>query len=90
VQMPECPCVIVCMKRRDCHKAVRHVVVNENTLAYIDPRTPATASVHAGKVHLGGREWRNGPFQLSPTDTVRLATRADFTYFRVSTKGHLA
>lgn len=68
----------------------KYMVVNENTLVYQIPGDEMVG-VLGGKVQLGGRSNSplEEPFHLSPLDKVREATRADFDYFRVCSKGHL-
>lgn len=68
---------------------VKYLVVNENTLGY-QFAGDSMVGVLGGKVLLGGRS--NGPleepFSLAPSDKVREATKADFDYFRVCSKGY--
>ena len=60
-----------------------YVVVNENTLGYIQPERPSWFNVLHGSVFKGGRNWKNGAVPLSPNDQVRPATLEDFDEYRV-------
>lgn len=64
-------------------------VLNENTLGFIQDERPGWFNVLHGSVIKGGRDWRDGPFPLSPLDTLRPATKADFDEYNVSWRGHL-
>lgn len=70
---------------------MRYIVINENTLGYIDPSWPWSGwiGVLAGSLIKGGRNWKDGPTVIGSTDVVRDATVTDFELFRVSPKGHL-
>lgn len=60
------------------------VVVNEHTLGYIHPQLPNEAGILQASVLRGAtHSWMEGPLPLSPLDTVRLATPADFDTFHV-------
>lgn len=67
----------------------KYMVVNENTLVYQIEGDPMVG-VLGGKPQLGGRSNSplEEPFLLTPSDKVRPATKADFDYFRVSSKGY--
>jgi hypothetical protein len=67
-----------------------YIVINENTLGY-QIEGDSMVGVLGGKPQLGGRSnsASEPPFMLSHSDNVRPATRDDFEYFRVSSKGHL-
>jgi hypothetical protein len=67
----------------------RYYMLNGHTLGFVHPDNPGWFNVLAGSVRLGGRDWKNGPAVLSPSDTLTPATHADFDFFRVSPKGHL-
>lgn len=62
-------------------------VVNENTLCFKIEGDPMMG-VLAGKPQLGGRNWMNGPFTVTPSDKLRKATLQDFDFYRVSPIGH--
>jgi hypothetical protein len=65
--------------------AVKYVVLNENTLGYINEERPNTLGVLAGSVIRGGHVWSNGPVTIVPTvDKVRPATREDLETYRVA------
>lgn len=68
---------------------VKYLVINENTLGY-QFDGDEMVGVLGGKVQLGGRSNSalEEPFLLAASDKVREATKADFDYFRVSSKGH--
>ncbi|AKF13273.1 hypothetical protein PHIN3_6 [Sinorhizobium phage phiN3] len=72
-----------------------YVVFEGHTLGYFQNRDtiPTELSfmgVLAGSVRLGGRDPKNGVTMYDPaTDTVRLATKDDFDFFRVCSKGHI-
>jgi hypothetical protein len=64
--------------------ATRYVVLNENTLGYINDECPNTMGVLVGSVAQGGHNWLNGPVAIAPTiDEVRPATIGDFATYRV-------
>ena len=69
--------------------ATKYLVINENTLGY-QFAGDEMVGVLGGKVQLGGRSNSalEEPFRLSPSDKVREATKADFDYFRVCSKGY--
>lgn len=73
--------------------SIRYVVVNENTLGYIQRETVPgwfSLGVLAGLVRKGGPDPMNGPVSISnETDNIRDATEQDFKDFRVCSKGHL-
>jgi hypothetical protein len=63
---------------------VTYVVLNENTLGYINNESPNTMGVLAGSIIRGGHSWENGPVTIVPTvDKMRPATPADFDNYRV-------
>lgn len=69
--------------------STQYIVVNENTLGYqFDGDN--MVGVLGGKPQLGGRSNSalEEPFLLAPSDKVRAATKADFDYFRVCSKGY--
>ncbi|AGR47637.2 hypothetical protein SmphiM12_005 [Sinorhizobium phage phiM12] len=70
-----------------------YVVLNGHTLGYLfdgfPTDKPEWMGVLAGSVLLGGYDWKNGPVVVLPGNDVRLATKEDFDFFRVSWKGHL-
>jgi hypothetical protein len=67
----------------------KYLVVNENTLVY-QMNGDSMVGVLGGKPQLGGRSNSpmEAPFFLSRLDKVREATKEDFDFFRVSSKGH--
>lgn len=62
--------------------SVRYVVMNENTLGYIEGSRPSMG-VLAGSVLKGGHHWLNGPVSTFGC-ALRDATLADFQTYRVS------
>jgi len=73
--------------------SIRYVVVNENTLGYIQRETVQgwfSLGVLAGLVRKGGPDPMNGPVSISEkTDSIRDATEQDFNNYRVCSRGHL-
>lgn len=69
---------------------IQLVVVDENTLGYIDPASPTYVSVlHCSGLRSGSSGGHfNSPFGLLPNYKVRPATRQDFIDFNVSSKGY--
>jgi hypothetical protein len=66
----------------------RYVVLNENTLGYLQDGS-MFMGVLAGSVIKGGHDWKNGPVAFNPEiDSVRPATLADFKAFRVCATGY--
>lgn len=61
----------------------RYVVMNENTLGYIDSGRPDLLCILHGSVLKGGHNWVNGPVYLSPSDAIRDASAEDFREYRV-------
>lgn len=73
-----------------------YVVFEEHTLGYFQTDTMPTEygymGVLAGSVVRGGRDWKNGPvvvYMPLDKDKIRLATKEDFDFFRVCSKGHI-
>lgn len=66
----------------------KYIVKNESTLCYRQEGSHFVG-VLAGSVLRGGHNPLYGPVCISPNDTVRPATLADFEFFRVSPKGHI-
>lgn len=64
-------------------------VLNEHTLCYKQDES-ILYGVLAGKPHLGGHDWINGAISVSPLDSLREASIADFDFFRVSHKGYIS
>ncbi len=62
------------------------VVINENTLGYIDHIVPNTANVLHASILKGGVH--SCPKQLNSDDKIRLANEADFHEYRVSHIGY--
>jgi hypothetical protein len=69
---------------------IQLVVVDENTLGYIDPASPTMVSVlHCSGIKSGSSGGHhNSPFALLPYFKVRPATRQDFDDFNVSPVGY--
>lgn len=67
----------------------KYLVINENTLVYQIKGDPMVG-VLGGKPQLGGRSNSplEEPFMLTPADKARVATKADFEFFRVCSKGY--
>jgi hypothetical protein len=65
------------------------VVVDENTLGYIDPASPTMVGVlHCSGLKSGSSGGHSSPFALLPYHKVRPATRQDFDDFNVSPVGY--
>lgn len=65
----------------------RLVVVNENTLGYIQDETPDYLCILHASILRGSRfQNLNGPMSLSKKDVIRDATLKDFDNFNVSSK----
>jgi hypothetical protein len=70
--------------------ATKYVVLNENTLGYINAECPNTMGVLAGSVIRGGHNPLNGPVTIVPTiDEVRPAEIGDFATYRVMAPSNL-
>lgn len=69
--------------------ATQYLVCNENTLCYKMDGSEMLG-VLGGKPQLGGKSNSpmEEPFYASPCDTLRKATKADFEFFRVCSKGY--
>ena len=68
---------------------IKLVVVNENTLGYIDPRTPNNLSILRALGTKGSRfNNHSGPAALFEYDTVRLASEKDFDNIGVCFEGY--
>jgi hypothetical protein len=68
----------------EANTATKYVVLNENTLGYINETDPNTVGVLAGSVIRGGHNPLNGPVTIVPTiDEVRPAKIEDFATYRV-------
>jgi len=69
---------------------IQLVVVDENTLGYIDPISPTYVSVlHCSGLRSGSSGGHhNSPFALLPYFKVRPATLQDFIDFNVSPVGY--
>lgn len=70
---------------------IKLVVVNENTLGYIEPQSPTLLSVFRAYNTTSPSSRFNehsGSQLLWDTDVVRLASQKDFDYFRVSMEGY--
>lgn len=74
-------------RTRRLHKAA-YFVKGGHTLGFIYPAQPQLFNILAGKPQLGGHDWKDGFVAYDPAD-LKPATRADFEYFRVCSKGHL-
>lgn len=72
-------------------KKIRFVVVDENTLGYVNPACPHEIGVLRASVLRGAApgdpDPGTKPFPIDPS-RVRPATRADFDSFRVSPTGY--
>jgi len=68
---------------------IKLVVVNENTLGYINPKTPNLLGVLHSSI-LKGAPFilYPGPRSIFETDKVRLASEADFEEYRVCFNGY--
>lgn len=67
---------------------IKLIVVNENTLGYIDPQSHAMYSIlHASILKGATFELNPGPKPINTTTEIRLASETDFDDFRVSFKG---
>jgi hypothetical protein len=69
---------------------IQYVVVDENTLGYIDPASPTMVGVLlcSGLKSGSSGGHHNSPFALLPYYKVRPATQQDFDNFNVSSIGH--
>jgi len=68
----------------------RYFVLNEHTLGYTIDEMPGYLGILHTSVLKGSTFDRlSGPVVISPSDTLRPATKADFDEYRVSWKGHL-
>ncbi len=69
-------------------ESVEYIVVNENTLGYVDFRYPdasLSVGVLRGNVFKGGPDPKNGPIVVLPqVNRVRPATLEDFESYRIS------
>jgi len=61
----------------------KYVVLNENTLGYIQDEQPNMMGVLASNVTRGGHLPINGPVAISPSANLRAATAKDFDTYRV-------
>lgn len=69
--------------------AKKYIVLNENTLGYVNSEQPGVMGVLAGKPQLGGHDWKNGTVNIGAADKTRAATIQDFEFFRVDPVGHI-
>ena len=68
----------------------RYFVLNEHTLGYtIDEQPGYLGILHASVLKGSTYDRLSGPVVISPSDTLRPATKADFDEYRVAWKGHL-
>ncbi|QIG75735.1 hypothetical protein EVC20_164 [Rhizobium phage RHph_Y2_17_1] len=68
----------------------KYFVLNEHTLGYTIEETPGWFGIlHASILKGSTYDRLSGPVPISPSDTLRPATKADFDEYRVSWKGHL-
>jgi|GEM_PF-5983751 len=65
-----------------------YIVTDENTLGYVRPDRPTQVGVLGASLIRGGRNWRDGPYELSMVSAWRMATSKDFDTFRVCADGH--
>jgi hypothetical protein len=64
---------------------VRYVVLDENTLGYINSEQPDVLGVLAASILRGAvHSWLDGPVAILQTKNIRPATVADFNAFRVA------
>lgn len=68
----------------------KYYVMDGHTLGYVIDERPEYFGVLAGKPQHGGYDWENGYVIIMPSDNLKPATEADFEYFRVCPKGHIA
>lgn len=66
-----------------------YIVLEENTLGYVDLRRPNTFHILAGSVIKGGRSWLSGFLSLTPSFNIRQAHLTDFEKYRVCPHGHI-
>jgi len=66
----------------------RYVVMNENTLGYINDDRPNIMGILQGTVLKGGHSWLKGSVSISPSDSIRDATMRDFDEYRVVPPPH--
>ncbi len=67
----------------------KYVVVNDNTLGYIQPNNPNWIGILHGSVLKGGFNDLDGPIHKSQAKTIRPATLEDFKVYRVVPPPHL-
>lgn len=59
-----------------------YYVLNEHTLGFVFAHQPDVFCVLSGKILKGGLRWQDGIARISPLDTLRPATLADFEDYR--------
>ena len=67
-----------------------YAVLNEHTLGYVTDAQPNWFGVLASKPQRGGYDPKNGPVSIANGAGLRPATLADFEFYRVCPKGHIA
>lgn len=67
----------------------RYFVLNENTLCYTMEGSNMVGVLGASIIR-GGKDWKNGPVHVAPSDVTREATLKDFETFSVCPKYHIA
>ncbi len=73
------------MTEKNIGGTAKYVVLNENTLGYLNEVTPNTMGVLASSVIRGGHLWIDGPVTIVPTvDKLRPATLEDFDAYRIA------
>ena len=67
---------------------IKLIVVNENTLGYIDPRQPDTYGIIHASILRGAVSTRPTSMPISRLDKIRLATEQDFEDYRCCFVGY--
>ena len=75
----------------DENEVIEHAVYKEHTLGYLFKSSgKLMIGVLSAKVLHGGLDWFNGPHHIptADVDMLRKATKEDFDFFNVSSKGY--